>query len=248
MSPSRPSLLVSVRDAAEALEALAGGAEWIDLKEPQRGALGAVDALTAREIVASVGGRAPLSAAAGELRDWPDSASAQLLAVSELRLLKLGLAGCEGAQWRDQWRAAQRQIADAGKHLVAVIYADHAAAAAPPPAEILSLAADAGSPWVLWDTYNKATGPIDEHLNLGALTEMLAAARAAGLRTVVAGRIDAARLMLLPLTEIDMIAVRGAACRSSRESPVCRRRVAALYDLLARHDDCWGAPLPSSSS
>ena len=36
----RPKLLVSVRDVAEAEAALAGGADWIDLKEPVGGAAG----------------------------------------------------------------------------------------------------------------------------------------------------------------------------------------------------------------
>jgi uncharacterized protein (UPF0264 family) len=60
MSLSTPRLLVSVRDAAEAVEALAGGADWIDLKEPQRGPLGAVDAVTARDVVHVVAGRVPV--------------------------------------------------------------------------------------------------------------------------------------------------------------------------------------------
>lgn len=243
MSTSRPELLVSVRDAAEALEALAGGAEWIDLKEPSRGALGAVDASTAREITSAVAGRAPLSAAAGELLDWPDSGSDQLLEVPELQVLKLGLAGCDHTDWRTRWRAARQQIVAAGKQLVAVIYADHAAAASPPPADILALAAAAKCQWVLWDTYNKSTGAIDETLDPTALREMLSKAHAAGLKTVVAGRVDAQRLVRFHLSEIDMIAVRGAACRGSRDSAVCRLRVAELRAQLARHDDCWSAPL-----
>lgn len=243
MTASRRQLLVSVRDATEALEALAGGADWIDLKEPSRGALAAVDAVTAREIASAVAGRAPLSAAAGELREWRDSASAQLLEIPELQLLKLGLAGCDHAHWRAQWRAARQQIIAAGKQLVAVIYADYAAAAAPPPADILALAAGVKCPWLLWDTYNKSTGAIDAHLDPAELRVMLVAAHAVGLRTVVAGRIDAAQLVRLPLVEIDMIAVRGAACRGSRESTVCRERVAALREELARHDDCCSAML-----
>ena len=39
----RPGLLVSVRSADEAIAALAGGADVIDVKEPNRGALGAAD-------------------------------------------------------------------------------------------------------------------------------------------------------------------------------------------------------------
>ena len=37
-------LVISVRNVAEAIAAAAGGADLIDLKEPNRGALGRVDA------------------------------------------------------------------------------------------------------------------------------------------------------------------------------------------------------------
>ena len=43
LSNETPGLLVSVRSAAEALSALAGGADVIDVKEPNRGSLGAAD-------------------------------------------------------------------------------------------------------------------------------------------------------------------------------------------------------------
>jgi hypothetical protein len=76
-----------------------------------------------------------------------------------------------------------------------------------------------------------------------ALAAMLAEARTARQKTVVAGRLDEAAISRLPLGLIDMIAVRGAACRGSREAPVCRRRVAALRERLARHDDCCASSL-----
>jgi (5-formylfuran-3-yl)methyl phosphate synthase len=241
MTCNSPRLLVSVRDAAEAREALAGGADWIDLKEPRRGALGAVDAAVARDVADAVAGRTPISAAAGELLDWSGSAAERLLDVSGVSLFKLGLAGCESLDWRPRWRAAQAQIAAAGKQLVAVIYADSAAAAAPPPTDVLASAIDAGCNWLLWDTFDKTSGPIDQRLDRATLTAMLAEARAAGQQTVVAGRLDESAISRLPLGHIDMIAVRGAACRGSRDSSVCRRRVAALRVVLARHDDCSAA-------
>lgn len=243
MTSPTPRLLVSVRDAVEAREALAGGAHWIDLKEPERGALGAVDGAVARDVVACIAGQAPISAAAGELVDWPGSTAQRLLDVPGVSLLKLGLAGCEPADWRPRWRAAQAQIVAAGKQIVAVIYADAATANAPLPAEILTLAADAACDWVLWDTFNKSTGPIDQHITAEALAAMLAEARAARQKTVVAGRLDESAISRLPLGLIDMIAVRGAACRGSRLAPVCRNRVAALRELLARHDDCCALSL-----
>ena len=66
---THPRLLVSVRDAAEAAAALAGGAALIDVKEPARGSLGRADAATIAAVVAAVGGRVPVSVALGELRE-----------------------------------------------------------------------------------------------------------------------------------------------------------------------------------
>jgi uncharacterized protein (UPF0264 family) len=67
------NLLVSVRSAAEAAAALAGGAGLIDVKEPARGALGRADAAVIAAVVRAVGGRRPVSAALGELAGTPRS-------------------------------------------------------------------------------------------------------------------------------------------------------------------------------
>ena len=49
-------LLVSVRDAAEAAEAIAAGADIVDAKEPGAGALGAVSLDTFETIARTAGG------------------------------------------------------------------------------------------------------------------------------------------------------------------------------------------------
>src|SRR4051812_19122876 len=103
---SRPRLLVSVRDAYEAREAMAGGADWIDLKEPRRGPLGAVDAETARQVVAEVAGCAVVSAAAGELAAWSHSPARELATLTGVSHLKLGLAGCREDAWQSRWLSA----------------------------------------------------------------------------------------------------------------------------------------------
>jgi uncharacterized protein (UPF0264 family) len=231
-------LLVSVRSAHEAEESLAGGADWIDLKEPSRGALGAVSRSSAREIVAAVAGRAPISAAAGELADWPKSPARELLGLRGVTHLKLGLAGCMGIDWRSKWRDAEQEIHAAGQRLIAVVYADQRAAAAPPSEEIMELAIEAGSPWTLWDTFDKSRGSILNALSTKTLAAQLQTVRDAGIGGVIAGSVTAAILERLPLERADMIAVRGAACRGGREAPVCRERVSQLRTALARHVDC----------
>ena len=53
-------MLVSVRDVAEAREAMRAGVDFIDLKEPSAGALGGLALPVIREVVAALraGGRA----------------------------------------------------------------------------------------------------------------------------------------------------------------------------------------------
>jgi uncharacterized protein (UPF0264 family) len=59
-----PRLLVSIRDPAEAEAARLAGADLIDAKDPEHGALGALDPDRVREIVARVAGGAVTSAVA----------------------------------------------------------------------------------------------------------------------------------------------------------------------------------------
>src|SRR4051794_10666436 len=92
-------LLVSVRSAAEAVEALAGGADIIDVKEPSRGSLGRADDAVAAEVLAEVDGRRPVSAALGELADWNESLPRGCAFV------KWGLANV-GKDWEDRLESA----------------------------------------------------------------------------------------------------------------------------------------------
>src|SRR5262245_59562547 len=96
-------LLVSVRSAAEARAALAGGADLIDVKEPHRGPLGAADPALWREVEAEIGSAVPLSAALGELSQHTRSDPRRLGAT--YRYAKVGLAQALGlGDWKEEWR------------------------------------------------------------------------------------------------------------------------------------------------
>lgn len=225
-------LLVSVRSVAEAEAALRGGADWIDLKEPANGALGAVNAEVARKIIERIAGQAKISAAAGELLDWPTSIARELLHVEGISQLKLGLSACRDQRWRDAWLAAQREIAAAGKELVAVSYADDAAADSPAPPEVAALAVDARCRWLLIDTFDKRSGTLLECLAAEQLRAMFQSVRRAGVTTAAAGRLTPAAIAALPLESVDVVAVRSAACGGDRAGMVCVEQVAALRELI----------------
>jgi uncharacterized protein (UPF0264 family) len=228
------ALLVSVRNADEALAALRGGADWIDLKEPRRGPLGAVDAAAAREVVEVVGGEVPISAAGGELIDWPRAIARELFEVEGITHFKLGLAGCCDISWRSLWRAAHNEIDVVGVELVATIYADYASASSPCPSEVVALACQTGCRWVLFDTFDKSAGALSELLERRILLNLLRTLRTAGKRIAVAGRLTRDAIAALPLELIDMVAVRGAACDDGRDGPVRVERVASLRAALGR--------------
>ena len=231
-----PKLLVSVRNVEEAMAALAGGADWIDLKEPDRGTLGAVDAATAGDVVACVAGRVPISAAAGELTEWSVERSRGQLAAPGLSYLKLGLANCRGLDWRSTLRGVQQEIAYYYMQLVAVIYADDLAADSPRAEEIVEFAGDAECPWVLVDTFDKTGGALGDHLSPTELRTLLESLRRTGRRTVVAGSLTCESIAALPMELVNMVAVRGAACEGSRRGMVCVERVAQLRALLTHRE------------
>lgn len=220
-------LLVSVRNAAEAAEALRGGADWIDLKEPAHGALGPVFESTASDVVKIVAGRSPVSAACGELLEWKDERRPPSCLVPGVCIAKVGLAGCRHTSWQMHWLAIREHLERLRRQLVAVVYVDDAAADAPRADEVIATAARFGG-FVLFDTYDKSAGSILELCSNDHLAAVLQSTRVAGLKNVVAGRISAGDVSQLPLQLIDVIGVRGAACEGGRNGAVSATRVRTL--------------------
>ena len=65
-----------------------------------------------------------------------------------------------------------------------------------------------------------------------SLADALRSARKAGVRTVIAGSLNAKSLAELPLKWVDVAAVRGAACAGDRCGQINAQRVADLGEAL----------------
>jgi hypothetical protein len=221
--------LVSVRSAAEALVAMAGGADLIDVKEPSRGSLGAVDPEVLSEICDAVGGRLPISAALGELAEFP-VAKRRSDFPANLAFAKLGLAG-SARDWRRRWQAA---IADFPPHVrpVAVAYADWQSAGAPSPFEVLQAASDAGCPYLLIDTWDKSRGSLLAHLTMKELHIIGFRASTGNVELVLAGSLDLDSIAQVLRLAPAYVAVRGAACLGGRTNAIERALVKRLADLV----------------
>jgi uncharacterized protein (UPF0264 family) len=207
-------LLVSVRSADEAREAWAAGVDLVDLKEPKRGPLGAVDWQVAAEVASLAAGRTPLSMALGELVDRETEAPRSV--PRGVSYAKLGMAGAATQpDWPERWRAALESM-PAVTTKVAVIYADWREARAPEPGDVLAQGRKLGCGALLVDTWQKTGRGLLECLNAFKLAELLAQARAGGMLSVMGGSLtwDA----VAPVLELapDYVAVRGAVCQGSR--------------------------------
>ncbi|MEO8270180.1 MAG: (5-formylfuran-3-yl)methyl phosphate synthase [Aureliella sp.] len=253
-----PRLLVSIRNANEARMARTAGVDWIDLKNPDVGSLGAADEQTSAEVADqlchfsdSEGSASCLSSAAvGELRDAPLAAARYL--AKHFPLLKVGLSGLrERADWSTALVDFAGRLQSFGANLVPVIYADHELCSAPNPYQVIEAAAqcnelmtslhsathrtimtEAASQYLLVDTFTKDGRRLLDWIDLPELEAIIEIAAQAGRHVVLAGslaRQDLPHLWSLPVIAI---AVRGAVCAGDRRSEVCAQKLQQWVELF----------------
>ncbi len=221
-------MLASVTGPAEAAVALEGGADVIDLKDPARGAFGAVAPAVVRDTVALLRGRRRVSAVAGEVAFTPGALLPAVAALAEtgVEWIKLGLYGGDVTATL----AALRPLAARVK-LVAVLFADRA-----PDAGLLPALAAAGFAGAMLDTAGKDAGRLLAHCDLPGLARFAALCRESGLFCGLAGGLEPPDIpRLLPLDPF-LLGFRGALCAGgrpglTRNGPIaadCVRRVRAL--------------------
>jgi uncharacterized protein (UPF0264 family) len=223
-----PRLLVSVRNAAEAEAALAGGCDVLDVKEPARGPLGMADFATIAEVVARVQdlkSSVPISAALGEVVEWEEKRPMLRLPVP-VTYQKLGTAGLgTDANWALRFAKLKQQCATDGRTTprgrepepekwIAVGYADWEEARAPCPEDVIAGARECGCAGVLIDTFSKEHGGLFNWLRPARLESVAARARRNGLEFALAGRLQVNDLPRLARVVPDIVGIRSAACRA----------------------------------
>lgn len=210
-----PRLIVSVRDAEEALIALEGGASLIDVKEPARGPLGRADDNVIESILEAIGGRAPVSAALGELADG----GPLLPCFPRLSFVKWGLSRARRG-W-DWFLRGVRSQAGACE-VVPCAYADWQRAQSPAPEEACRFVCEHRFSALLIDTWGKDGTSLWDWLAPEQLAEIRTRCTAAGVRLAVAGSL---KLENLGAMDADWVAVRGAVCEGGRSGRLALDRV-----------------------
>ena len=227
-------LLVSVRSPSEALSALEGGADIVDAKEPEAGALGAVPVGVFASIVERVAGRTPVSAALGEAGDGPAiDERVHAFARAGAAFVKIGFAGIDR---RDDviaiLSAACRAAAGTLTPVVAVAYADYKKADSLSPDLIAEGAAASGARGVLLDTCDKKGPGLRQLIPERSLNEWVARVQSANLIVALAGQLRASDLPALQASRADIVGVRGAVCEGHRTGTISAERVHLLSATL----------------
>jgi (5-formylfuran-3-yl)methyl phosphate synthase len=220
-------LLASVSTVEEALSVLEGGADIIDLKNPQQGALGALPLSLVRDIVRAVVRRRPLSATVGDLPMIPQMLMQAVaeMASTGVDIVKVGFFGHE---YHAECIRALQPLAAQGVNIVAVLFAD-----AEPDLDMLPLLSKAGMHGVMLDTAKKDGKSLRHHLADAQLESFVEQARSLGLLTGLAGSLSMEDIPDLVRMQPDYLGFRGALCsESDRHSVLEPQRMMNLRDML----------------
>lgn len=220
-------LLASVTDEREARLVASLGADLVDAKNPDAGALGALPVETVAAIRAAVPKRIPVSATIGDPVDDAAStvAAVRQMAGSGADIVKIGLSGAAGGR-----RMAEAVGAlDLGETwLVGVLLADEGL-----DLELVRAASEAGFAGLMLDTANKRRGALPDILPVETLRAFVAATHEAGMFAGLAGSLRADHVArLLPLGP-DVLGFRGGLCRQGeRTAEIDAEAVRAVRSII----------------
>jgi hypothetical protein len=180
--------------------------------------------------VAAVGGRAPVSAVAGEPDTWEDL-------VDQVRAV--GGAGVDLVKvaWPRTGTAPRPAVRETLRRLpcpaVAVFFAEEA-----PGSGHVEAAAETGFAGAMIDTAVKDGRTLHDHMPASSLVAFLVACRARGLLSGLAGSLQLSHLADLAALRPSYVGLRGGLCRDSRRgSALDLGRVAAALHGLAGVSD-----------
>ena len=229
-------LMISVVSAAEAREALEGGAEILDVKNPAEGSLGAQSPRVIREIRELASGCVEVSAAIGDMPNLPGTAALAALgaAACGADYIKIGLRGPRTAPEAIALLSeVQQAVAGFRTSVIAAAYADFQRAGTIDPARLPAVAAEAGLRGCLLDTAVKDGQSLFAFMSPSRLRSFVEQAHAAGLLVGLAGALREADLCLVRDIGADIVGCRSAVCLNHRRNePLDAARVRQLRRIL----------------
>jgi (5-formylfuran-3-yl)methyl phosphate synthase len=227
---SMTQLLISVKNVEEALLALESGADIIDLKDPNVGALGALDVEETRRIIQAIDGIGILSATVGE-----QHTSLNALIMDIERRVEMGVDIIKIAVselfYDEGFLLEMAKLSIVNIKIIAVFFAD-----APLDSGLLVMLQKAGFYGAMLDTQNKQNSLLEVQTKrtLRLFTQLC---HQYHLKSGLAGSLRPQHIDLLIKFNPTYIGFRGGACENEvRNSALSSAKVKYIKNMLHEHN------------
>jgi|TARA_R110000851_G_scaffold124035_1_gene254048 (5-formylfuran-3-yl)methyl phosphate synthase len=205
--------LASVESLEEAQLLVEQLPDILDMKNPSKGALGALTHQTVTQIVKWINKRCLCSATVGDLPMQAEIISAAIRSMADTGVdyVKVGLFDESGLiQCIQQLEPTIRSLK---KPVIAVIFADQL-----PQQKLISLLAKSGFAGVMLDTASKDGQGLLNHLSVETLQQFVVEAKSAGLLCGLAGALRIEDIETLSPLQADYLGFRSALCQQHRRT------------------------------
>lgn len=232
-------LLVSPRNQAEALEAIAGGADIIDVKNPKEGPLGANFPWVIRRIRELAPEKIEVSCTLGEIPNLPGSLSLAAFgaAATGVNYVKAGLSGLRTTKDAIyQMKGVTKAAKEYNPSIKVVIsgYADANRIETVEPFTVPYIAQQARADFAMIDTAIKDGKKLFDYLSKSQLEDFVDTAHSFDLKAALAGSLQKEDLPLIRALGTDVAGLRGAACTFNDrvKGKITREKVQELANAI----------------
>lgn len=228
-------LLVSVSSLEEAVMVLDKGVGIIDLKHPEKGALGALEPEVVRVIVKKIRSRDSAKLITATIGDLPMQPSLLEQAVAELAAVDVDVIKIGFFEVKDEplvvyalCLEALKKKVSFGLKLVAVIFAEFTY-----PTELMAMLKNAGFYGVMLDTAYKTKANLLDYMPHQNLQQFVTNAKSNGLQSGLAGSLKLEHISELKQFSPHYIGLRGGLCESdARVNALSANKVEAAVKML----------------
>jgi uncharacterized protein (UPF0264 family) len=232
-------LLISPQNTKEAIEAIAGGADIIDVKNPKEGPLGANFPWVIKEIKQLIPDNIELSCTLGEAPNLPGSMTLAAYGAASLNVdyIKVGLNGIQTIQ-----KAADLlekiihavKMCNSKARIVVAGYGDYLRAGSIEPQHVIQAAFATKADIVMLDTAIKDGKNLFAFQTPQQLETFIKNAHKHSLSVALAGSLQIQDLPVIKKVGTDIVGLRGAACQNNNRNTgyITRERVKEITEII----------------
>ena len=228
-------LMVSVQNLDEALEALHGGADIVDVKNLQEALVGSAHPLTVKAVREAIPLERHASVTLGVVPNQVGTVAMAAYAAGVLQAtsVKVGFMKTEYAAAVETLLACKEALEGFDTKLIGSLFADNPLYDGLDAENMVPLARDGQCDGFLIDTLTKDGRNLFDFIEEAKLRKMVLEGKALGMSTALSGHVRIEDLDELARINPDIVGVRGAVCqKGDRQSGVHRDAVAEFKSQL----------------